>query len=81
MKVPHIWLIPHTCERIDCEHNHNGTHANICWFFGNDVYFLDCLKNATMYTKKTKQPTENSQINPEITNIIDEHFWDMIDNY
>lgn len=52
-------LIPHVCKRIDCEHNHTGTH--VCGFFFGDVYFVDCLRNGTMYKKRTKQSTENSQ--------------------
>lgn len=70
-------MIPHICERIDCEHNHVVTH--VCGFFRGDVYFVDCLRNGTMYKKKTKQqpkeqPTENSQkytnISPNIIKII-----------
>ena len=49
-------MIPHVCERIDCEHNHAGTH--VCEFFHGDVYFVDCLINGTMYKKRTKQPKE-----------------------
>ena len=73
-------LIPHFCKRIDCEHNHNYNGTHFCRFFSGDLYFLDCLRNGTMYQPK-QSPTENSQIDPEIQNIIDEHFWDMIDNH
>ena len=72
-------LIPHICDRIDCEHNYTGTHTgtHFCVFFSGYSYFLDCLRNGTMYQPK-QSPTENSQIDPEIPNIIDEYFLDMI---
>lgn len=49
-------LIPHFCDRIDCEHNHNYNGNQFCRFFSGDLYFLDCLKNGTMY--EPKQPKE-----------------------
>jgi hypothetical protein len=49
-------MIPHLCKRTDCEYNHVGTH--VCGFFHGDLYFVDCLRNGTMYKKKTQQSVE-----------------------
>ena len=45
-------MIPHLCSRHDCKHNHPFDH---CGFFSGDIYYLDCIENATMYQKRDKE--------------------------
>lgn len=49
-------IFPHWCDRQDCEHN---KHSGYCSFFVGDMYFLDCIRNATMY-KPMKKDTEDN---------------------
>lgn len=40
-------LVPHPCNRLDCAYNNHPSGR--CGYFHGDLYYFDCIHNATNY--------------------------------